>query len=92
MNIILRSLGTLLVVPGLMHLGAASASAQVAGAAGYNPYTGGYRAGASGYNPGTGTDATSRSYYNPYTGATAHVQGAYNPYTGRSAYHYSYRR
>jgi hypothetical protein len=91
MSIILRILGGLAVLLGLLYTG--SAQAQVAAwAAGYNPYTGtGGRAGAA-YNPYTGTSAAGRTGYNPYTGTSAQSRTAYNPYTGRSAYHYSYRR
>lgn len=104
MSNILRTVGVLAIVLALTHSG--KAQAQVAGAAGYNPYTGygsrgavGYnpytgasRGGQNSYNPYTGTRDQSRSYYNPYTGKSASVQRAYNPYTGRSAYHYNYHR
>lgn len=104
MSTILKSLGGLAVLLGLLYTG--SAQAQYAAGAyrynpytgygregvGYNPYTGTRGAGETGYNPYTGTRAQTRTAYNPYTGASATVQRAYNPYTGRYGYRYGYRR
>lgn len=91
MSTVLKMVGSLTVVLGLLYTGLAQAQF-VAGLRGYNPYTGyGGKAGAA-YNPYTGARAQSRTAYNPYTGASASVQRAYNPYTGRYGYRYSYRR
>ena len=68
---ILRTVGVLAVMLALTHTG--KAHAQVARAAGYNPYTGASRGGQNSYNRYTGTRHRSRSYYNPYTGKSANV-------------------
>jgi hypothetical protein len=66
----------------LLTFAAGSAKAQVARAAGYNPYTGRMGSTTVARNPWTGTTHARTNTYNPWTGTRTTRSAGYNPWTG----------